>query len=73
MSIPNSSNTTHNSNQYRYELTRQNAVAAAAGNQAALRSAAIAYHQSVARSAIANGVSPAISMQALRELGLTGI
>jgi hypothetical protein len=68
-----SNNQTHNSAQNQAELVRQNAVAAAGGNAAALRSAAIAYHQSVARSAIQNGVSPQVNFQALRELGLMGV
>jgi hypothetical protein len=73
MSVPNSSNLAHNTAQYAAELARQNAVAAAAGSQAALRSAAITYHTAVAKSAIANGISPQVNLQALRELGQTGI
>jgi hypothetical protein len=55
------------------ELTRQNAVLAAAGSQSAINTAAINYHRSVAKSALANGVSAAVSMSALRSLGVTGL
>jgi hypothetical protein len=51
------------------ELTRQNAVAAAAGDQKAINTAAINYHRTIAKSAIANGVSPEVSISALRALG----
>jgi hypothetical protein len=54
-------------------LTLQNANQAAAGNQAAINTAAINYHRSIAKSALANGVSPAVSMSALKSLGQTGI
>ena len=49
MSIPYSSNATHNATAYAAELTFQNAVAAAGGNQAAINSAAITFHRAVGR------------------------
>jgi hypothetical protein len=72
MSIPYSSSTAHNSAAYVAELTRQNAVATAT-TQAAINAAVIAYHRTIAKSAIANGVSPEVSMSALRALGQTGL
>jgi hypothetical protein len=53
-------------------LTKQVAEAAAV-TQAQLNAAAIAFHRAVAKSAIANGCSPSVSMIALRSLGQTGI
>jgi hypothetical protein len=72
MSIPYSSSTAHNATAYQAELTRQNAVAAAT-TQAQLATAAINFHRTIAKSAIANGVSPEVSMSALRSLGQTGL
>jgi hypothetical protein len=72
MSIPYSSSTAHNATSYQAELTCQNAIAAAT-TQAAINAAVIAYHRTIAKSAIANGVSPEVSMSALRALGVTGL
>ena len=56
------------------EGVRQQAVAAANGTVATIRTAEIAFHRAVVSSCIANnngaGLQPA--MQALRELGVTG-
>jgi hypothetical protein len=73
MSIPYSSSTAHNSAAYMAELTRQNAIAAAAGNQASIIAADVAYHRAIAKSALASGVSASVSLSALRALGVTGI
>jgi hypothetical protein len=56
----------------RLENTRQTAVAAAS-TQAAAIAADLAYHRGFVKLAIANGVSPAGSMSAIRELGYSGI
>jgi hypothetical protein len=53
------------------ELVRQNALAGTP-TQAAVNTATIVYHRALVKAAIANGVSPAASMQALKELGQTG-
>jgi hypothetical protein len=55
----------------RAENTRQ-AVTAAASTQAAVISADVTFHRAVVKSALANGVSPAASMSALKHLGVTG-
>jgi hypothetical protein len=52
------------------ELTRQNAPIGA--SQSAVNTATIVYHRALVKAAIANNVSPAASMQALRELGVSG-
>jgi hypothetical protein len=56
----------------RAENTRQ-AATAAASTQAAVISADVTYHRAVVKSALANGVSPAASMLALKHLGVTGV
>ena len=48
------------------------AATAAASTQAAVISVDIQFHRAAVKSALANGVSPAASMQALKELGVTG-
>jgi hypothetical protein len=62
----------HDTNVAAAELTRQNAVAAAT-TQSALTTANINYHRAIATSALANGVSPSVSMSALKALGVTGL
>jgi hypothetical protein len=56
----------------RLENTRQSAIAAAT-TQAAAISADAAYHRGFVKLGLANGVSVAGSMAALRELGFTGL
>jgi hypothetical protein len=63
----------HDANVATATLTLQNANQAAAGNQVSLKAAAIAFHQSIARSGLANGVGVEANMTALRSLGQTGI
>jgi hypothetical protein len=67
-------NFTHNSTVTKAEGVRQQAVAAANGNVATVRSADISFHKAVVNSCIANNSSAGLqpSMQALRELGQTG-
>jgi hypothetical protein len=55
----------------RAENARQTATAAAS-TQAAVISADVTFHRAVVKSALANGVSPAASMLALKGLGVTG-
>jgi len=55
----------------RAENARQFSTAAAT-TQAAVISADVTYHRAIVKSALANGVSPAASMLALRGLGVTG-
>ena len=55
----------------RAENARQVSTAAAS-TQAAVISADVTYHRAVVKSALANGISPAASMLALRHLGFTG-
>jgi hypothetical protein len=56
----------------RAENARQVSTAAAT-TQAAVISADVIFHRAVVRSAIANNVSPAASMAALKSLGVTGL
>jgi hypothetical protein len=70
--IINSASPSHNSAVQVAEMTRQAAVAAAT-TQVQLNSAAVTFHRTVAKSAIANGCSPEPSMSALKALGQTGI
>ena len=46
---------------------------AAGSSQATYISADVVFHRAVVKSALANGVSPAASMQALKSLGVTGL
>jgi hypothetical protein len=55
----------------RAENTRQSSTAAAT-TQAAVISADVIFHRAVVKSALANGISPAASMLALRHLGVGG-
>jgi hypothetical protein len=55
----------------RAENARQVATAVAS-TQAAVISADVTYHRAFVKSALANGVSPAASMLALRHLGVGG-
>ena len=55
----------------RLENTRQSAITPST-TQAAAIAADIAWHRGFAKLAIANGVSPAASMQALKHLGVAG-
>jgi hypothetical protein len=52
------------------ELIRSNAIIGA--SQAAVNTATIVYMRSLVKAALANGVSPAAAMSALKELGQTG-
>ena len=67
-----SGNGSHDANVVSATLTKQTTEAAAT-TQAQLTAAAITFHRSIARSALANGVSPSVSMQALKSLGVTGL
>jgi hypothetical protein len=71
MSATYSENTTHRANILAAEMTRQVAVAGAA-NQAAVRTAEIAFYRTCRTSAIANSCSPAQWISALQELGTGG-
>jgi hypothetical protein len=62
----------HDDTVLRAENARQ-VVAVAGATQAAVMSADVTFHRAVVKSALANGVSPAASMQALKELGQTGL
>jgi hypothetical protein len=55
----------------RLENTRQSAITPTTAQPTAI-AADVAYHRGFVKLAIANGVSPAGSMAALRELGVTG-
>jgi hypothetical protein len=55
----------------RAENTRQSSTAAAT-TQAAVISADVIFHRAVVKSALANGISPAASMLALKHLGVSG-
>jgi hypothetical protein len=55
----------------RDENARQVATATAS-TQASVISADVTYHRAVVKSALANGISPAASMLALRHLGVGG-
>jgi hypothetical protein len=61
----------HDDGVLRAENTRQVSTAAAT-TQAAVISADVVFHRAVVKSALANGVSPAASMQALKHLGVSG-
>jgi hypothetical protein len=71
MSVGNSGVRAHDQAQNATEGVRQTAVAAAS-SQSAVKTAEITFHRAVVKSALANGVSPSASMQALHELGVTG-
>jgi hypothetical protein len=64
--------TAHDSTVNAAELVLQSAVAAANNNAVTIRNAEVTYYRAVVKSALANGVSPAASMQALKELGVSG-
>lgn len=53
------------------EATRQTAVAAAGSSQAAVRNAEITFYRAALASAKTNGISPAVFIDALRELGVS--
>ena len=72
MSIIQSGNRTHDATCLLAEGTMQVAVAAAAGNQASMNAATIAYFRTLRSSAIANGVGAEQFSSALRELGTGG-
>jgi hypothetical protein len=61
----------HDDTVLRAENARQ-AVAVVGATQAAVISSDITFHRAVVKSALANGISPAASMQALKELGQSG-
>jgi hypothetical protein len=60
----------HDDTILRAENVRQSV--AAGSSQATYVSSDVTFHRAVVKSALANGVSPAASMQALKELGQTG-
>jgi hypothetical protein len=64
-----SGNSTHNATQTTAELTRQVAVAAAT-TQVQINTAAINYHRTVAKSALANNVGCEPNLVALKGLGV---
>jgi hypothetical protein len=64
-----SGNVTHDNNVGQAEMVRQVAVVAAAGNQASINAAGVAYHKAVVKSGLANGVGVEPNMTALRALG----
>jgi hypothetical protein len=65
-------NKAHQANMVSYELTKQIAVAAAAGSASGIRAAELAFYRSARASAIANGISPVFASNALREMGVGG-
>jgi hypothetical protein len=67
-----SGNSSHDANAVSAVLTLQTSNAGVTSQQQ-LNQNATAFHRSIARSAIANGVSPSVSMQALKSLGVTGL
>jgi hypothetical protein len=72
MSTGNSGVKNHDDSVNSAEMTRQIAVAAAAGNAATIRNAEIVFHRVVVKSALANGCGVQPALQALRELGTGG-
>jgi hypothetical protein len=72
MAIIFSENQTHTKNLLAAELTRQVAVAAAAGSASAIKTAEIAYFRTALASAIANNCGTDQFTCALRELGVGG-
>jgi hypothetical protein len=72
-SIVNTNSQAHNIVVQQAEGVRQSAVAAASGNRATINSADVTFYRTICRSALTSGVSPASAMQALRELGVTGL
>jgi hypothetical protein len=72
MSIVYSENSTHRQNLLNAENTRTAAYVAAAGNQASIKAADIAYARSALSSAKANNCGVSQWQDMLRELGVTG-
>jgi hypothetical protein len=68
MSVTQSGNKAHDQNCNLAETTRQVAVAAAAGNQATIKAAEITFFRTCRDSAIANGCSPSVFINAIRSL-----
>jgi hypothetical protein len=72
MSVGNSGVRAHDQVQNAAEAVRQSAITPTTA-QSAVNTATIVFHRACVKSALANGVSPSASMQALKELGVTGI
>ena len=72
MSITKSGNRVHDDACNLSEMTRQGAVATAAGNQATVKAAEIVHYRACVASALANGCSPGASIRALMDLGTGG-
>jgi hypothetical protein len=68
-----STSVSHNLAVQAAEGVRQVAVATAAGNRSAINSAEVTFYRTIVRSGIANNVGVSGAMQALRELGVTGL
>jgi hypothetical protein len=66
-------NKTHEATCIAAEGTRQQEVAAAAGNQSAVRTAEIKFYRALVASAVANGQPSAQFSIALRDLGTGGV
>jgi hypothetical protein len=73
MSITQSGKKAHDDACNLSEMTRQSAVAAAAGNAATVRTAEITHYQNCLASAVANGVQPGCFITALRYLRAAGV
>ncbi len=71
MSVIYSENATHRANLIAAEQTRQ-AAAVPGASAATLKAADIAFHRAALASCLANAVSPAQFVTALRELGTNG-
>ena len=72
MSITKSGNRVHDDACNLSEMTRQGAVATAAGNQATIRTLEIAHYRACLASAIANNCQPGAFVRALQDLGTGG-
>jgi hypothetical protein len=73
MSITQSGKKAHDDACNLSEMTRQGAVAAAAGNQATVRTAEIVHYRACLASALANGNQPGCFIRALQDLGTGGV
>jgi|RhiMetdeSRZDD1v2_1073273.scaffolds.fasta_scaffold165827_4 hypothetical protein len=68
MSVTQSGNKTHDQNCNLAEALRQVSVTAAAGNAATIKAAELAFFRTCRDSALANGCSPSVFIQAIRSL-----
>jgi hypothetical protein len=71
MGISVTGNKIHDAAVLKAEVARQVSYSAA-GSQAALKAADIAFHRAAKASAIANGIQPGVYVEALFELGTGG-